>query len=76
VSSYRVTVTDRLLPALTGQAGSHYESPPQPEQQARALARVLLDLPASPTGQGPWRRAHAGGSRTVALHALPERTQR
>lgn len=26
--SYRVIVTDYLLPALVGQAGSHYESPP------------------------------------------------
>jgi hypothetical protein len=65
---YVVVVTDRLLPALVGQAGCHYKSPPQDEQQARLLIRVLLGTPRPPGGSGPWRRPLAGGQRRVTLH--------
>jgi len=64
---YTVTVTDRLIPALVGQAGCHYESPPQDEQQARALIRVLLGSPRAPAGAGPWQHPVAGGRRHIAL---------
>ena len=76
MSNYRITATDYLVPALAGQAGSYYESPPQSERQARALARILLDLSAPPRGDGPWRRARAGGSRTVTLELVGERVER
>ncbi len=65
---YVVTVTDLLLPALVGQAGCHYESPPQDEQQARTLIRVLLGAPRAPTGAGPWQHPMAGGRRYVAMN--------
>ena len=68
---YVVTVTDRLIPALVGQAGCHYESPPQDEQQARTLIRVLLSAPRAPAGAGPWQHPLAGGRRYVALSRHP-----
>ncbi|MGA2453654.1 MAG: hypothetical protein ABSG93_09065 [Solirubrobacteraceae bacterium] len=64
---YVVTVTDTLIPALVGQAGCHYESPPQDEQQARTLIRVLLSSPRTPAGAGPWQHPVAGGRRHVTL---------
>ena len=75
MKSFRITATDYLVPALAGQAGSYYESPPQSEQQARALARILLDLSAPPCGDGPWRHARAGGSRIVTLELVGERVE-
>ena len=68
---YVVTVTDRLAPALVGQAGCHYESPPQDEQQARTLIRVLLGTPRAPAGAGPWQHPLAGGRRYVTLSPHP-----
>ncbi len=68
--SYRVIVTDYLLPALVGQAGSHYESPPHEDRDARALARLLLGQSALPDGPGPWQRALPGGRRTVWLQPI------
>jgi len=65
--SYRVIVTDYLLPALVGQAGSHYESPPPEDRDARALVRLLLGRSALPDGAGPWQQALPGGRRTVWL---------
>ena len=64
-----VTVTDSLIPALTGQAGCHYASPPQTEEQARTLIRVLIGAPRTPDGPGPWQRPLAGGTRTIHLIA-------
>jgi hypothetical protein len=69
---YVVIVTDRLLPALVGQAGSHYESPPQDEHEARMLIRVLLGSPSTPAGAGPWQRPLAGGRRHVALRSADD----
>jgi hypothetical protein len=65
---YVVTVTDQLIPALVGQAGCHYESPPQDEQHARTLIRVLLGTPRTPAGPGPWQHPMAGGRRYIALN--------
>jgi hypothetical protein len=64
---YVVGVTDVLVPGLVGHAGGHYESPPQPESDARLLVRVLLALTHTPVGAGPWLRPLAGGRRHVAL---------
>jgi hypothetical protein len=69
---YIVTVTDLLTPALVGHAGCHYESPPQDEQQARTLIRVLLGAPRTPGGAGPWQYSMAGGRRYVTLHRNPQ----
>jgi hypothetical protein len=69
---YVVTVTDRLIPALVGQAGCHYESPPQDEQQARTLIRVLLGAARIPAGTGPWQHPVAGGRRHIALNRHPQ----
>ncbi len=68
---YIVTVTDLLTPALVGQAGCHYQAPPQDEQQARTLIRVLLSAPNTPAGAGPWQHPLAGGRRYIALTRLP-----
>ncbi|HWX98100.1 MAG TPA: hypothetical protein VNZ01_14760 [Solirubrobacteraceae bacterium] len=64
---YCVEVTDYLVPALVGNAGFHYESPAQDEQQARALVRVLLGSSHTPAGAGPWQHPVPGGRRRVAL---------
>ncbi|HTX11289.1 MAG TPA: hypothetical protein VME22_21895 [Solirubrobacteraceae bacterium] len=69
-SLYVVEVDDQCLDHLAGHTGCSYASPPQPAAQALALVRVLL---ASPHAQlsvddSPWRRAIAGGRRTVRLH--------
>jgi hypothetical protein len=66
---YVVTVTDHLLPALVGQAGCHYQSPPQDEQLARTLIRVLLGAARAPANAGPWEYPLAGGRRYVTLDA-------
>jgi|HubBroStandDraft_6_1064221.scaffolds.fasta_scaffold837615_2 hypothetical protein len=65
--SYRITITDELLPALGGRPSRRYQSPPQREQQARLLAELLLDVAVLPSGDGPWQQARAGGTRTVVL---------
>ncbi len=71
--SYRVIVTDHQLPALVGQDGSHYESPPHDDRHARALVRVLLGLSALPDGLGPWQHPLPGGRRTIWLQAIDRR---
>jgi hypothetical protein len=40
---------------------------PLPEPQARSLAGFLLNREGAPDGEGPWRCAVAGGTRTIAL---------
>jgi hypothetical protein len=64
---YIVIVTDELIPALVGHAGAHYVSPPQDEDHARALVRVLTSSPRTPTGTGPWTRPLAVGRRHISL---------
>ncbi len=66
---YVVRVTDHLIPALVGQAGCHYQRPPQEEQLARTLIRVLLGCARAPTTAGPWERPLAGGRRYITLNA-------
>jgi hypothetical protein len=64
--TYRVFVTDQLTPGLAASEGRRYESPPQTEQQARALLGILVGA-GTPDHSGPWRQAIAGGQRIVEL---------
>jgi hypothetical protein len=66
--TYRVLVTDQLTPGLAGVESRHYESPPQTEQQARALVSMLVGA-GNRDHYGPWRQALAGGQRIVELRA-------
>lgn len=67
MNAYRVIVTERRSRGLVGTDGITYISPPQTEQQARALIALIAD--ASVDGSGPWRHAVAGGQRTIELRA-------
>ena len=69
MSEYVVIVIDSVHHDLVEHTAERYVSAPQPPEQARGLVRVLLDLPEPPTGLGPWRRARAGGQRTVLSKA-------
>jgi hypothetical protein len=64
---YRVEVEDRFSPGLTGRHDRVYSSPPQPRDEALTLAALLLDAGPDLEGDGPWRKAIAGGRRTVRL---------
>jgi hypothetical protein len=64
--TYRVLVTDQLTPGLANGESRHYESPPQTEQQARALVCILVGA-STRDHAGPWRQAIAGGQRIVEL---------
>ncbi len=64
---YVVEVTEQLSTALSRRVGASYTSPPQPLDDARRLAALLLDAPEAPDGEGPWRRPLAGGHRFVRL---------
>jgi hypothetical protein len=64
---FTVEVEDRFSPGLTGRHDRAYVSPPQPRDQALTLAALLLDAGPDLDGEGPWRKAIAGGRRTVRL---------
>ncbi len=64
---YVVEVTEQLSTALSRRVGTEYASPPQPLDDARRLAGLLLDAAEPPDGEGPWRRPLAGGHRFVRL---------
>ncbi len=64
---YVVEVTEQLSTALSRRVGATYASPPQPLDDARCLAALLLDAAEPPDGEGPWRRPLAGGHRFVRL---------
>ncbi len=59
--SFLVTVDEQRREATTLTVG------PLAEEDARALAALLLNRLEPPSGPGPWRAAVAGGSRTVTL---------
>ncbi len=63
---YRVLVTERLSSELVESTHGPYLSPPQTEQQARSLIRLLVGSPAL-EGGGPWRQVVAGGQRIIEL---------
>ena len=62
-----VTVEERFTQALSGRDDRSYSAPPQPRDQARMLAALLLDRGQDLPGDGPWHRAIAGGVRVVTL---------
>jgi hypothetical protein len=67
---YIVEVDDQCNPQLAGHTGCAYASPPQPEIQALALVRVLLNCAQSPLAidDAPWSGPIAGGQRIIRLH--------
>ncbi len=72
---YVVEVQDRCLAQLAGHNGCSYASPPQSEQQALTLVRVLLGCPHRPLtlAAAPWQAAIPGGQRHIRIHpALPD----
>ena len=68
---YHVVVDDRVSGPLTGRPTRNYRSPPQPIEDARCLAAILLDRGDELDGDGPWRRPLAGGQRHVAIVLAP-----
>jgi hypothetical protein len=64
---YVVEVSDSFSAGLTGRHDRRYESPPQRREDALTLAGLLLDAGAALEGDGPWKRALAGGRRTVRI---------
>jgi hypothetical protein len=69
-----VTVTETVVPALSGRDGCSYKSPPQPREQALTLVRLLLGHVAEPNGDAQrWTAPIAGGRRVVTLTEEPQR---
>lgn len=68
---YVVLVDDRVSGPLTGRPARTYRSPPQPLDDARRLAALLLDRGDELDGEGPWRRPLPGGQRHVEIRAAP-----
>jgi hypothetical protein len=64
---YVLEVEERIDARLTRRTGRRYTAPPQPLDDARSLAALLLGLDEAPDGLGPWRRPLAGGQRVVRL---------
>jgi hypothetical protein len=71
---FSVEVSDRFSAGLTGRHDRAYASPPQSRDQALTLAALLLDAGQDLDGNGPWRRAIAGGRRTVRLVELADQS--
>ena len=69
-----VRVEDAIDPALTGRAGTSYQSPPQAREQAIALVWLLLGRAGEPlNGEQRWVAPIAGGRRVVTLTREPVR---
>ena len=69
-----VSVTETVVPALTGRSGCRYTSPPQPREQAMTLVRLLLGHVCDSAGEEDrWTAAIAGGRRLVTLSEEPIR---
>jgi len=62
-----VHVEDTIEPALTEQTGGRYQSPPQTQEQAMALVRLVLGRVPDAHGSPRWTAAIAGGRRVVTL---------
>jgi len=69
--SWVVVVSERRNDALTTRSAVDYQSPPHDEFGARALVE-LLSGGTPPDGPGPWRRAIAGGQRTIELRSVTD----
>jgi hypothetical protein len=74
-TDYRVLVTEHRAPGLVNIDDTTYQSPPQTENQARALIALLTGTPSGPPGRGPWRRPIAGGQRIIELASETETEQ-
>ncbi len=68
---YVVTAEDRVSGPLTNRPPRRYRSPPQPLEDARCLALMLLDRSEELADDGPWRRPLPGGQRHVAIVIAP-----
>jgi hypothetical protein len=68
---YVVVAEDRVAGPLTSRPARQYRSPPQPLEDARCLALLLLDRGDDLAGDGPWRRPLPGGQRHVAIVVAP-----
>ena len=68
---YRVMVVDQVHPALAGNAGTRYTSPPLTRKQALTLAGTLAGLTEPPDDHGPWQHPRPGGRRIVSLEPAP-----
>jgi hypothetical protein len=68
---YVVTAEDRVSGPLTSRPARRYRSPPQPLEDARCLALLLLDRSEDLPDDGPWRRPVPGGQRHVAIAVAP-----
>ena len=62
-----VRVEDTIEPTLTEQTGGRYQSPPQTQEQAMALVRLVLGRVPDADGSLRWTAAIAGGRRVVTL---------
>jgi len=62
-----VRVEDTIEPTLTEQTGGRYESPPQTQEQAMALVRLVLGRVPAADGTLQWATPIAGGRRVVTL---------
>jgi hypothetical protein len=62
-----VRVEDTIELALTEQTGARYQSPPQSQEQAMALVRLVLGRVPDADGSLRWTAAIAGGRRVVTL---------
>lgn len=62
-----VQVEDTIEPALAGQTGGRYQSPPQTREQAMALVRMVLGRSPDGDGRQQWTAPIAGGQRVVTL---------
>lgn len=69
MSAWRVIVTESRCIGLVEDGDVRYISPPQTEQQARALIALLASRHAA--GSGPWRQPVAGGRRVIELEPQP-----
>jgi hypothetical protein len=67
-----VEVLETVTEALIEHEGQAYVSPPQNREQALELVAVLLGHPTSANGGAEqlWRRAIAGGQRSVKLRRV------
>ena len=72
---YIVEVDDHCNPTLSGHSGCSYTSPPQPEVQALALVRALLELHAGPA-HGRRRPMDGADRRRPADHPPARRPAR
>ena len=67
---YIVEVDDQCDHRLVGHTGCSYTSPPQPERQALALIRALLNCTQATlaASDSTWAAPIAGGRRIIRLH--------